>query len=55
MKERAECSAYSVSYVRFAFLQISQEKLYCADIELSLFNFLFLTIKKFFFLFLTTK
>ena len=35
-----------VSYVRFAFLQISQEKLFCADIELSLFDFLFLTIKK---------
>ena len=55
MKERAECSARGVSYVRFAFLQISQEKMFCADIELSLFDFLFLTIKKVFFLFLTIK
>ena len=55
MKEGEECSALSVSYVRFAFLQISQEKLFCADIEISLFDFLFLTIKKFFFLFLTIK
>ena len=28
-----------VSYVRFAFLQISQEKLFCADIKLSVFDF----------------
>ena len=48
MKEREECSALSASYVRFAFLQISQEKLFCADIELSLLDFLFLTIKKIF-------
>ena len=38
MKERTECSAYSVSYVRFAFLQISQEKLFCVDIELPVFG-----------------
>ena len=55
MKEREGCSALSASYVRFAFLQISQENLFCADIELSLFDFLFLTIKNFFFLFLTIK
>ena len=46
MKEREE---------RSAFLQISPEKLSCADTKLSLFDFLFLTIKIFFFLFLTIK